>query len=99
MSNGARRFVVACVVGSGMLAGGITALPAAAQSCDPNYGPTAGGCVLGDPDYDCSELKAMGIGDIPVIGSDWQRLDGYIDYETGQWESYPDGLGCEWMGE
>jgi hypothetical protein len=34
-----------------------------------------------------------------VIGSDWQRLDGYLDFATGQWVSYPDGLGCEWYGE
>jgi len=41
----------------------------------------------------------MGIGDIPVIGSDWERLDGYQDFSTGEWLSYPDGLGCEWYGE
>jgi hypothetical protein len=36
---------------------------------------------------------------IPVIGSDWQRLDGYYNYNLGYWESYPDCLGCEWYGE
>jgi hypothetical protein len=41
----------------------------------------------------------VGIGDIPVIGSDWQRLDGYQDFSTGEWLSYPGGLGCEWYGE
>jgi hypothetical protein len=55
--------------------------------------------VPGDRDYDCWELHALGIGDIPVIGSDWQRLDGYYNFEYGYWESYPDGLGCEWWGE
>ena len=67
--------------------------------CDPNYDATSAGCVPGDRDYDCPELHAMGIGDIPVIGSDWQRLDGYQDLSTGEWLSYPDGLGCEWYGE
>jgi hypothetical protein len=68
--------------------------------CDPNYGATSTGqCVPGDRDYDCPELKARGIGDIPVIGDDWQRLDGYQDFSTGEWLSYPDGLGCEWYGE
>ena len=75
--------------------------PTIAQGyCDPNYGLTSTGqCVPGDRDYDCPELKAMGIGDVPVIGSDWQRLDGYQDFSTGEWLSYPDGLGCEWYGE
>lgn len=78
----------------------VPAQPAAAQVyCDPNYGWTAGGCVPGDRDYDCWELKAMGIGDIPVIGSDWMRLDGYYNYQYGYWEAWPDGLGCEWYGE
>ena len=52
---------------------GARSSPVAAQTyCDPNYG----GCVPGDRDYDCWELHDMGIGDIPVIGTDWQRLDG-----------------------
>jgi hypothetical protein len=55
--------------------------------------------VPGDRDYDCPELHARGIGDIPVVGTDWQRLDGYFDYERGYWVSYPDGVGCEWWGE
>ena len=75
--------------------------PTTAQGyCDPNYGVTSTGqCVPGNRDYDCPELHAMGIGDIPVIGFDWQRLDGYQDFSTGEWLSYPDGLGCEWYGE
>ena len=71
----------------------------AQNSCDPNYGWTSGGCVPGYRDFDCGELHAMGIGDIPVIGYDWQRLDGYYDYYYGYWVAYPDGLGCEWWGE
>jgi hypothetical protein len=82
-----------------LLARGASAAPVAAQSCDPNYGATSAGCVPGDRDYDCPELHSMGIGDIPVIGSDWQRLDGFYNYYGGYWESYPDGLGCEWYGE
>jgi hypothetical protein len=36
MSNGARRLLLSAVVGS-MLFGGLAAMPAAAQSCDPAY--------------------------------------------------------------
>lgn len=99
MSNGARRLVVTCILSGSLLGVGAVAQQASAQYCDPNYGMTPGGCVPDDRDYDCPELKAVGIGDIPVLGNDWQRLDGYIDYNTGQWISYPDGVGCEWYGE
>jgi hypothetical protein len=71
-----------------------------ADGCDANYGEAlSGGCVPADRDYDCGELHALGIGDIPVIGDDWMRLDGYQDYATGEWVYLPDGLGCEWAGE
>src|SRR5688500_10304847 len=79
--------------------GSATSATTAQNYCDPNYGATSAGCVPGDRDYDCPELRAMGIGDIPVVGSDWQRLDGYFNYSLGYWESYPDGLGCEWFEE
>jgi hypothetical protein len=98
-----RRGIVslACgvVVGASVLASGADRNAAAQAYCDPNYGMTPGGCVPGDRDYDCPELHNMGIGDIPVVGSDWQRLDGYYNFDLGYWESYPDGLGCEWWGE
>ena len=61
--------------------------------CDPNYASTVAGCVPGDRDYDCWELQNMGIGDIPVVGTDWQNLDGPYD---GSNPYEPDGLGCEW---
>ena len=94
-----RRLALGLFLGGAFLVGGVLPATVTAQSCDPNYGATYAGCVLGDRDYDCWELHAMGIGDIPVIGYDWQRLDGYLDFATGQWISYPDGLGCEWYGE
>jgi hypothetical protein len=73
---------------------------AAAYPCDVNYGSTAsGGCVPADRDYDCSELHEMGIGDIPIIGTDWMHLDGYQDFATEQWIASPDDIGCEWAGE
>ena len=102
MGNGARRLALACVCGGMSAIGGLGAseVPTGAQAhCDPNYAPTAAGYVPGDRDYDCPELHAMGLGDIPVIGNDWQRLDGYYDYNMGVWESYADGLACEWLGE
>src|SRR5215217_5177810 len=94
-----RRLALGLLLGGALFAGNASPTPVAAQGCDPNYAPTSAGCVPGDRDYDCGELHAMGIGDIPVIGNDWQRLDGYLDFTTGQWVSYPDGLGCEWYGE
>ena len=54
-----------------------------AADCDPNYGPTTGGCVPGSRDHGCPQLRASGIADVPVLGTDWQRLDGYQDFETG----------------
>jgi hypothetical protein len=79
MSNGARRFVVACALGSGMLAGGLTAMPAAAQSCEGSY-PTL--CIpIGAPDMDCWEV---GVNNFPVSPPDPHYFDG--DY---------DGIGCE----
>src|SRR5215204_4582607 len=94
-----RRLALGLLLGSAFLLGGALPATVSAQSCDPNYGATYAGCVPGDRDYDCWELHAMGIGDIPVVGYDWQRLDGYYNYYEGYWESYPDGLGCEWWGE
>jgi hypothetical protein len=93
------RLTLSLLLASAALVGTTSPAPVAAQSCDPNYGITAGGCVPGDRDYDCGELHARSIGDIPVIGSDWQRLDGYFDHDRDIWLSYPDGLGCEWYGE
>ena len=97
----ARRIAVAGLC-AGMFAAGHAGMVNRAEaqySCDPNYGWTPGGCVPGNRDYDCWELHAMGIGDIPVIGYDWQRLDGNYDYYGGYWTALPDGLGCEWWGE
>src|SRR5829696_832367 len=99
MAMPVRPLALGLLLGSALFVGGVSPAPVAAQGCDPNYAPTPAGCVPGDRDYDCPELHAMEIGDIPVIGSDWQRLDGYLDFATGQWLSYPDGLGCEWYGE
>jgi micrococcal nuclease len=56
--------------------------PPAKSGCDPNY---AGGCVPPyPPDVDCSDIRALGIAPVKVIGSDPHRLDG--DH---------DGWGCE----
>jgi hypothetical protein len=87
------------VVVLALITGGGTGSSAAQTWCDPNYGPTPAGCVPGDRDHDCPELHSWGIGDIPVIGDDWQRLDGYYDYWRGEWVSYPDGIACEWYEE
>jgi endonuclease YncB( thermonuclease family) len=59
-----------------------TQTPAPSGKCDPNY---AGGCVPPPPpDLDCSDIRAMGIAPVRVVGSDPHRLDGDND-----------GLGCE----
>jgi hypothetical protein len=49
-------------------------------NCDPNYSP----CIPGNRDYDCPELRALGLAPVIVIGADWQRLD-----------RDRDGYGCE----
>jgi Flp pilus assembly pilin Flp len=42
-------------------------------SCDPNY---AGACLPPyPPDLDCADLRALGIGQVRVIGSDPHGLD------------------------
>src|SRR5215217_3180746 len=89
--------LAAIAVGLAFAVGGAPSATSAQGSCGPNYGATDGGCIPEDRDYDCPELWEMGIGDIPVIGNDWMRLDGYQDFETGEWISAPDGLGCEWV--
>lgn len=101
MNSVVRKVALGVILGGTLVTGFAlgSSTSARAQYCDPNYAPTAAGCVPGDRDYDCPELHAMGLGDIPVIGTDWQRLDGYLDFASGQWISYPDGLGCEWYGE
>jgi Flp pilus assembly pilin Flp len=41
--------------------------------CDPSY---AGGCVPPPPpDLDCSDLRAMGLGEVRVVGSDPHGFD------------------------
>jgi endonuclease YncB( thermonuclease family) len=56
--------------------------PPPSGKCDPNY---SGGCVPPyPPDLDCTDIHALGIRSVRVIGSDPHRLDG--DH---------DGLGCE----
>jgi micrococcal nuclease len=61
--------------------GPATTQPANAK-CDPNY---AGGCVPPyPPDIDCSDIRAMGIAPVRVVGSDPHHLDGDKD-----------GFGCE----
>jgi hypothetical protein len=58
-----------------------------AYGCDWNYATTRTGCVPAEQgDYDCFDLRAMGLKDIRVIGDDWMLLD-----EDG------DGFGCEFI--
>ncbi len=100
MNTVVRRLSVCAVLGGALLVAALgDGSTARAQGCDPNYASTSAGCVPGDRDYDCPELHAMGLGDIPVVGTDWQHLDGYYNYNGSYWESYPDGLACEWYGE
>jgi Flp pilus assembly pilin Flp len=50
---------------------GIMSPPAA--SCDPSY---TGACIPPPPpDLDCSDLRAMGVGQVSVVGSDPHNLD------------------------
>jgi hypothetical protein len=47
--------------------------PSATNGCDPNYA----GCIpLYPPDLNCSDIKALGLSPVIVIGKDPHRLDG-----------------------
>lgn len=47
--------------------------PSATTGCDPNYA----GCIpLYPPDLNCSDIKALGLTPVTVIGKDPHRLDG-----------------------
>ncbi len=47
--------------------------PSATTGCDPNYA----GCIpLYPPDLNCSDIKALGLSPVIVIGKDPHRLDG-----------------------
>lgn len=83
-----RNTAVRGVFGLTLLLGCWKAEITAQAFCDPSYGETTNGCVPGDRDYDCPELWEQGIGDIPVLGSDWMRLDGYQDFASGEWISH-----------
>lgn len=46
--------------------------PSSSTSCDPNYA----GCIpLYPPDLNCSDIKALGLAPVTVIGRDPHRLD------------------------
>ena len=46
--------------------------PSASSGCDPNYA----GCIpLYPPDLNCSDIKALGLAPVTVIGKDPHRLD------------------------
>lgn len=48
-------------------------IPIATTGCDPNYA----GCIpLYPPDLNCSDIKALGLSPVTVIGKDPHRLDG-----------------------
>jgi endonuclease YncB( thermonuclease family) len=47
--------------------------PSVTTGCDPNYA----GCIpLYPPDLNCSDIKALGLAPVTVIGKDPHRLDG-----------------------
>jgi hypothetical protein len=82
MSNGARRLVMACGLGGGMLMGGLAAMPASAQSCDTSYPDFCIAPVYEVGDLDCAQVAG---GNFTVYQPDPHYFDG--DY---------DGIGCEW---
>jgi len=48
------------------------AVPSGATGCDPNYA----GCIpLYPPDLNCSDIKALGLAPVTVIGKDPHKLD------------------------
>ena len=48
-------------------------VPSPSNGCDPNYA----GCIpLFPPDLNCSDIKALGLAPVTVLGKDPHRLDG-----------------------
>jgi hypothetical protein len=90
MRSGARRVVLAVVLVSGsLLASRVTAVPAAAQSCDPAYVNHCVPAYAEVGDLDCQYFYDQGIYGITLADPDWDPhgLDG--------WNYVDDGFGCE----
>jgi hypothetical protein len=88
MSNGARRAVLACVLGGGMAIGSLAA-PASAQSCDPAYVSHCVPPISEVGDLNCDYFYSQGISQIQLAdpNNDPHGLDG--------WNYVDDGIGCE----
>lgn len=89
MGETVRRVVIGSVLGSGMLLGGLAAMPAAAQSCDPAYTSHCVPPVYEVGDLDCEYFYSQGIYGIVLADpyNDPHGLDGYNYVD--------DGIGCE----
>jgi hypothetical protein len=89
MSGVARRMVMGCVLGSGMILGGLATMPASAQSCDPAYVSHCVPSYAEVGDLDCQYFYDQGIYGIQLADpyNDPHGLDG--------WNYVDDGIGCE----
>jgi hypothetical protein len=90
MSNGARRVVLACVLGGARLAGGFAVSPQPAlASCDPAYFNYCVPPVSEVGDLNCQYFYDQGISNIQLAdpNNDPHGLD--------VWNRVGDGIGCE----
>jgi hypothetical protein len=89
MGKGARRAVVACVLGGGMAIGSLAAVPVSAQSCDPAYVSHCVPAYSEVGDLNCEYFYNQGISHIQLVdpNNDPHGLDG--------WNYVDDGIGCE----
>ena len=89
MTGGMGRIALGAAIGGGMLAAGLSAAPAAAQSCDPAYVSHCVPPVSEVGDLNCDYFYAQGITGIQLADpyNDPHGLDG--------WNYVDDGYGCE----
>lgn len=89
MTRSVLRVAFGLALGGGMLATGLGAAPASAQSCDPTYTSHCVPPVWEVGDLDCEYFYAQGIYGIVLAdpNNDPHGLDGYNYVD--------DGYGCE----
>ncbi|MGH2616266.1 MAG: hypothetical protein ACRDJC_13560 [Thermomicrobiales bacterium] len=92
MTVGTGRSALAVVIVAGLFAVGLSAMPAAAQSCDPAYVSHCVPPVSEVGDLNCEYFYNQGISGIQLAdpNNDPHGLDG--------WNYVDDGIGCEGEG-
>ena len=86
------RIALGAMLGAGMIAAGLAAVPTAAQSCDPAYVSHCVPPLAESGDLNCEWFYEQGISMI-------QLADPYTDpHGLDGWNYIDDGWGCEGEG-